>query len=73
MITIDHSKCILCSGCAAVCPFSAIELIGTRMKTYPEKCRDCGTCIKGCPANAIELHKGINDVKDLPPEARKKI
>lgn len=73
MITIEHSKCILCAGCAAVCPFGAIEWVGTRMKIYPEKCRDCGICVKACPANAIALHKGIKDVKDLPEEARKKL
>ncbi|MDD5337380.1 MAG: 4Fe-4S binding protein [Candidatus ainarchaeum sp.] len=73
MITIDHTGCVICVGCASVCPFGAVELVGTRMKTYSEKCTDCGLCIKACPANVITLHKGIKDVKDLPAEARKKL
>lgn len=73
MITIDHTGCILCVGCAAVCPTGAIELVGTRMKIYPEKCIDCGLCIKACPANVIYLYKGIKDVKDLPQETRDKL
>jgi L-aspartate semialdehyde sulfurtransferase ferredoxin len=73
MITIDHSGCIMCVGCAAVCPASAIELVGTRMKTYPDKCIDCGICVRGCPANVITLHKGIKDVKDLPEKERKEL
>lgn len=73
MITIDHSGCILCVGCAAVCPYGAIELVGTRMKFYPEKCTDCTLCVKVCPANVIEMYKGIKDVKDLPEAARRKL
>ncbi len=73
MIIINHSKCILCGGCASVCPMSAIEWEGTRMKTHPQKCVDCGICVRACPANAITMYKGIKDVKDLPKEARDKL
>ncbi|MCK4319028.1 4Fe-4S binding protein [Candidatus Micrarchaeota archaeon] len=53
MIKINHEKCVLCIGCASVCPFGAIELQGTRMKVNPEKCKNCGMCIRVCPADAI--------------------
>ncbi len=72
MILINHDGCILCVGCSSVCPVGAIEYIGTRMATYPDKCIDCGLCVKACPSNVIELFKGIKDVKDLPEEVRKK-
>lgn len=73
MITVEHSGCIVCAGCAAVCPFSAIELIGNRIKVYGEKCTDCGICVKVCPADVIEIYRNVKDVKDLPEEKRKKI
>lgn len=70
MITIKHDGCIFCVGCSSVCPVNAIEAVGTRMKTYPEKCIDCGLCVKVCPANVICMHKGIKDCKDLPNGAK---
>jgi formate hydrogenlyase subunit 6/NADH:ubiquinone oxidoreductase subunit I len=66
MITIKHDGCIFCVGCSSVCPASAIEAVGTGMKTYPEKCIDCGICVKVCPANVIRMYTGIRDRKDLP-------
>jgi L-aspartate semialdehyde sulfurtransferase ferredoxin len=66
MITIKHDGCIFCVGCSSVCPVSAIEASGTRMKTFPERCIDCGLCVKACPANVICLYKGVRDPKDLP-------
>ena len=44
MIEINHDRCIQCVGCASVCPVLAIELVGLRMKTYPEKCISCKAC-----------------------------
>jgi len=70
MITIKHDGCIFCVGCSSVCPKNAIEAVGTRMKTYPERCIDCGLCVKVCPANVIRMYKGVKDAKDLPAEAR---
>jgi NAD-dependent dihydropyrimidine dehydrogenase PreA subunit len=58
MITIRHEGCILCAGCASVCPTGALELVGNRIVYYPEKCVDCGACVKVCPANVITLKKG---------------
>jgi ferredoxin len=55
MIEINHDKCIQCVGCASVCPVLAIELVGLRMKTYPEKCISCKACIRACPADCIKL------------------
>jgi len=72
MITIKHDGCIFCVGCSSVCPVNAIEAIGTRMETFPERCIDCGLCVKACPANVIRLYKGVKSEKDLTPEARMK-
>ena len=57
MIKINHDGCILCVGCASVCPKGAIELVGTRMKVDNSKCINCGLCVKVCPANVITLIK----------------
>jgi len=57
MIEIKHSGCILCAGCASVCPKGALELVGTRIKYYPEKCINCGLCVKVCPANTVKFSK----------------
>jgi formate hydrogenlyase subunit 6/NADH:ubiquinone oxidoreductase subunit I len=70
MITIKHDGCIFCLGCSSVCPVNAIEAVGTRMKTFPEKCIDCGLCVRVCPANVIRMYKGVKDEKDLPKEAK---
>ncbi len=56
-VEIDHNGCILCVGCAAVCPVNAIELRGTRMDHFPEKCIDCTLCVKACPANVIRMRR----------------
>lgn len=56
-VEIKHAGCILCAGCAAVCPKDALELIGTRIEHFPEKCISCGACVKVCPAGVITLKK----------------
>ncbi len=58
MIRIRHEGCILCAGCASVCPTGALELVGNRIEYYPEKCVKCGACARVCPANVITLEKG---------------
>lgn len=58
LITIRHEGCILCAGCAAVCPTGALELVGNRIEYYPEKCIKCGACVKVCPASVIKLERG---------------
>ena len=57
MIEIKHAGCILCAGCASVCPAGALELVGTGIKYYPEKCINCGMCSKVCPANVVKFTK----------------
>ncbi len=56
-VEIKHAGCILCAGCASVCPVNALELIGTRIEHFPEKCISCGACARVCPANVITLKK----------------
>ncbi|MFH1221501.1 MAG: 4Fe-4S dicluster domain-containing protein [Candidatus Micrarchaeota archaeon] len=57
MIRIRHEGCILCAGCASVCPTGALELVGNKIEYYPEKCINCGACVKVCPAAVITLDK----------------
>ncbi|MEM4215487.1 MAG: 4Fe-4S binding protein [Candidatus Anstonellales archaeon] len=68
-VKINYEGCILCAGCAAVCPKSALELVGTRIEHYPEKCISCGICVKACPANVISLVKESKKIKK--PKKRK--
>lgn len=56
-IVVRHEGCIQCAGCASVCPTGALELVGGKIKHYPEKCIKCGACVRICPANVIELKK----------------
>jgi formate hydrogenlyase subunit 6/NADH:ubiquinone oxidoreductase subunit I len=62
-VKINYEGCILCAGCAAVCPKSALELVGTRIEHYPERCISCGICVRACPANVISLVKETKKTK----------
>ncbi|MEM2909182.1 MAG: 4Fe-4S binding protein [Candidatus Bilamarchaeaceae archaeon] len=56
-VIIRHEGCILCAGCAAVCPKRALELVGNKIAHYPEKCVACGACVKVCPSGVISLKR----------------
>lgn len=50
---VDEDKCTYCGKCAEICRFSAINIIGNTILTFPELCHGCGGCMVVCPENAI--------------------
>jgi len=53
---VDEDLCIGCANCAAVCPYSAIEMTsGGTARVIEAVCKGCGICVAECPALAIQL------------------
>ena len=57
---IDHSKCMDCGICSAVCPHNTI--VNTGLDQWPEayvcqqdKCTGCGVCVGLCPQECISM------------------
>lgn len=50
---VDQEKCTYCGKCADICRFSAINIVGETVLTFPELCHGCGGCMVVCPENAI--------------------
>lgn len=55
MIELDRDKCMVCGGCGAVCPESAIEVLDTYVEIDQSKCISCAACVKMCPVGALVL------------------
>jgi heterodisulfide reductase subunit A len=57
--TLDADRCQLCTICARVCPFHAIEQADKRQGLLPKfveaACAGCGTCAAECPFDAIDM------------------
>jgi formate hydrogenlyase subunit 6/NADH:ubiquinone oxidoreductase subunit I len=51
--TINLDKCMVCGGCAAVCPTNAITAYRSWIDINKSSCGNCGTCAKICPVGAI--------------------
>ncbi len=55
LITVDHSLCIRCGRCAAVCPRGLIHLEEQWPKSQVEElCIACGQCVAVCPVAALD-------------------
>ncbi len=57
---IDHSLCVECGACAAVCPESGIEIKRYSWGNNPELCKDCkdsecDLCYRVCPGRTQPL------------------
>lgn len=50
---VDEEKCTYCGKCADICRFSAINVVGKTVLTFPELCHGCGGCMVVCPEKAI--------------------
>ncbi len=50
---IDEEACTYCGKCAEICRFSAINIVGNTVLTFPELCHCCGGCMVVCPEKAI--------------------
>ncbi len=57
--TLDADRCQLCTICARVCPFHAIEQADKKKGLLPQfveaACAGCGTCAAECPFDAIDM------------------
>mgnify|MGYP006278441269 CR=1 FL=1 len=43
-----------CGLCYRICPYDAIELVGSKYVVDEEHCKGCGLCIERCPLGNIE-------------------
>lgn len=50
----DPDNCVLCGGCAAVCPQECHTFGGGAHVFARQNCIGCGRCAEVCPASAIE-------------------
>lgn len=50
---VDEANCTYCGKCADICRFSAINIVGNTVLTFPELCHGCGGCMIVCPEGAI--------------------
>lgn len=54
---VNHTICMRCGGCTAVCPVQALELRENELFVETKKCIECGNCEKICPVGAIKVVK----------------
>jgi len=75
--SVDQDKCIGCSLCVNLCPFSAIEMVkvGKRRKarTIAASCKACGICSSHCPTFAISMGGFTNEQINAQIEAFGKV
>jgi len=56
MLKLDKDKCLLCGGCATVCPKEdAIVVYDSHVEIDQDNCIACGSCVELCPMGALEL------------------
>lgn len=61
LISVDRTKCILCSACQDVCPSKiiAIDSVNGPQKVGTRTCIACGHCVAVCPTRALDNRKSL--------------
>jgi len=54
-LILDRERCMLCSGCLAVCPKQVFTMHDTYLEVNKEECISCGSCVEVCPVGALDL------------------
>lgn len=56
----EHSTCIDCGMCQAVCPHGVFGEEGEVVRlARPSACMECGACQLNCPTGAITVESGV--------------
>jgi len=72
-VTIEHSRCVLCGRCIAVCKGNPLYVDQGRVRVDQSRmfgCVACGHCMAVCPNGCISVNGrdlSPDDVLDLPP------
>ncbi|MDI6856529.1 MAG: 4Fe-4S dicluster domain-containing protein [Candidatus Thermoplasmatota archaeon] len=72
IIKINKDKCTRCRLCVAMCPYSAITVLGDEI-IQCDLCDGEPTCVKFCPTNAIEYLEETAELAKRRKELVKKL
>lgn len=61
-ISLEETRCNLCSSCVWVCPSDALSLTenGRGLSFVESLCIQCGLCISICPQRALSMQAGMD-------------
>jgi ferredoxin len=65
---VREDLCESCGTCAEICPFRAIEIVGSYPVILFDACMGCGVCVRHCPEGALALV--AEPAKGVPLEMR---
>lgn len=70
-LLFNEEKCVLCGGCAAVCPNKCHIFQDGEHRINRASCIACGKCVEVCPVEALELAGYETTVADVISEVMK--
>jgi len=50
-----RDRCVLCGGCASVCPHELHRVTASEHVIERDRCRACGVCVEHCAHGALEI------------------
>jgi len=53
LLVVDHSTCLACGACVAVCPPRALTLDHLHLHVIQPACTACDRCTAMCPVQAL--------------------
>ena len=56
-LVYDREKCLVCAGCAGVCPALAIDFRELEWTLDDGRCTRCGLCVRFCPVGALHVER----------------